>query len=360
MRVRRRSKQATFSAIFAAFACGALFCTRWLAVDAGAGYVAAPGQRVRLAPARASSSPTRAPLDSEPVLLQDESFRFVHDGVVSEVAVARVGQGPAVLLLPALSSISTITEVRDVQMILAEAGFEVVAVDWPGLGSKSKPRANWSPLAYEEFLLQVLTHVVPSPALVVAAGHAAGYVLRVSDRDPSAFGRAVLVAPTWRGPVPTMLKGRRPEWLDTVRSLVDTPLLGPVLYKLNLNDFVVRLMGRLHVYSSPTWLDEQDRMESKREVTTAEGARHASIRFVTGALDPFQDAEAVSRSAAALGSRLLVILGSETPSRSREEMDSLVRVLPRAPVILPRGRLGILEEFPNEVAQAILAFANEQ
>lgn len=290
---------------------------------------------------------------------REDTFFFKHGDSSCYVDVTFAGQGPRVLLLPALSSISTRGEMRGLQALLASAGFETIAPDWPGLGTSAKRSADWSPEVYEAFLMQLLVDVAPSPALVVAAGHAAGYVLRVSEQLPNAFQQAVLVAPTWRGPVPTMFKGRRPGWLAAVRKLVDLPFIGSLFYKLNLNDFVIRLMARRHVYSEPRWLDErQERMVSKRAVTQAHGARHASIRFVTGALDPYESASPFLSAAAALGDRVLVIIGGEMPGRSRAEVDALMEVLPTHLVDLPRGRLGVHEEFPEEVAEAILAFAN--
>lgn len=244
------------------------------------------------------------------------------------------------------------------QAVLADSGFDTLAIDWPGLGAEPKSGADWTPERYTDFLLHVLSDVWPRPSLVVAAGHAAGYVLRAGVENPDSFGRAALVSPTWRGPIPTMLKGERPWWLEILRGLVDIPVLGQALYRLNLNDFVVKLMGRRHVYSAAEWLDNPERMRSKRAVASATGARHASVRFVTGALDPFEDAEPFVASARLLAPRLLVVSGGEVPLRSRKEVDALAAVLPRPAVTLPGGKLGVHEEFPSEVGAAVLAFAS--
>ena len=50
----------------------------------------------------------------------------------------RRGQGPTVLLLPALSSISTRHEMRPLQERLS-AQYRTVAVDWPGFGDRPRP-----------------------------------------------------------------------------------------------------------------------------------------------------------------------------------------------------------------------------
>ena len=53
---------------------------------------------------------------------------------VVRVGVDRLGVGPTVLLLPALSSISTRREMRLLQERLA-SNFTTVAIDWPGFGT---------------------------------------------------------------------------------------------------------------------------------------------------------------------------------------------------------------------------------
>ena len=57
------------------------------------------------------------------------------------VGVDRLGVGPTVLLLPALSSISTRREMRPLQERLA-SNFTTVAVDWPGFGSGTAARRS--------------------------------------------------------------------------------------------------------------------------------------------------------------------------------------------------------------------------
>lgn len=318
-----------------------------------------------------SSSGSRITREAQPVPVtadreaswKEGTFEWMCDDIVHNIGFTRAepatpSRGEEVLLLPALSSISTREEMAGLQRVLVESGFDTLAVDWPGLGKEPKEQADWTPDKYAAFLAHVVSEVWPRPSLVVAPGHAAGYVLRVGAEDPGAFGRAAVIAPTWRGPLPTMLGGARPDWLGVPRFLVDLPLLGQALYRLNLNDFVVRLMGRRHVYSAQDWLDDADRMNSKRAVASATGARHASVRFVTGALDPFESAEPFLEAAKVLGPRLLVVSGGEVPARSQAEINALADVTPRTAVTLPGGKLGVHEEFPEEVGAAVLAFAS--
>jgi pimeloyl-ACP methyl ester carboxylesterase len=124
------------------------------------------------------------------------------------LGVDRLGAGPTVLLLPALSSISTRREMRPLQDRLA-SNFITVAVDWPGFGEEPRPAIRSQRDAYVAFLRYILTEVVPQPIATVAAGHAASYALAVGAAAPNSTGRLCLIAPTWRGPLPTMMGGKR-------------------------------------------------------------------------------------------------------------------------------------------------------
>jgi hypothetical protein len=45
-----------------------------------------------------------------------------------------------------------------------------------------------------------------------------------------------------------MMNGRRPLF-DRICRIVDLPLIGPLLYGLNVNRFVIRYMAAGHVYA---------------------------------------------------------------------------------------------------------------
>src|SRR5678816_1450499 len=91
-----------------------------------------------------------------------EDIEWHWESQVVRVGVDRSGSGPTVLLLPALSSISTRREMRLLQERLA-SNFTTVAVDWPGFGDEPRPAIRWRPDAYVAFLRYVLTEVVTQP-----------------------------------------------------------------------------------------------------------------------------------------------------------------------------------------------------
>jgi hypothetical protein len=69
----------------------------------------------------------------------DERVDWKTDGKTVTVGLTRYSAGPDLLLLPALSSISTRAEMRALQERLGTA-FATTAIDWPRFGVLPRPR----------------------------------------------------------------------------------------------------------------------------------------------------------------------------------------------------------------------------
>src|SRR5579872_1708742 len=115
------------------------------------------------------------------------------------IGVDDAGSGPLLLLLPALSSISTRAEMYPLMERL-KSRFRVIALDWPGFGTARRPDLRWTPDALSSFLDHAIETLGARPEGIIAAGHAATYLLHHAARHPGAANRIVLLAPTWRGP----------------------------------------------------------------------------------------------------------------------------------------------------------------
>jgi pimeloyl-ACP methyl ester carboxylesterase len=232
--------------------------------------------------------------------------------------------------------------------------FTTFAIDWPGFGDQPRAPMPWEPDAYIAFLQHVIAQMPFRLFATVAAGHAAPYALSVAANGPGSLGSLCLVAPTWRGPLPTMMPGRRVAGAWITRA-GDLPILGAALYRLNVNGSVVRMMARGHVYSDPNWLTGE-RFQQKIAVTRAPGARYASIRFVTGMLDLISDRASFIELAQRVKDPILVLYGAATPRRSKAEMETLASLPHVEAVELPRGKLAVHEEFPDAVADRVNEF----
>jgi pimeloyl-ACP methyl ester carboxylesterase len=275
-------------------------------------------------------------------------------GTPVAVGVSRAGTGPVLLMLPALSSISTRREMAPLARQLG-SDFTTVMVDWPGFGDAPRPAMAWHPAAYRAFLAELAA--AERPFATIAAGHAAGYCLALARERTGAAGRLCLMAPTWRGPAPTVM-GKRHAAFGRVARAGDLPVIGQALYRLNVNPFMVKKMALGHVYVEPGALPAA-LLEEKLAVTRAAGARHASIRFVLGELDPMTSRDEFLDAARAVTDPILLVYGADTPSRSKAEMEALAALPNVRTEMLPAGKLAVHEEFADVAAAALRPFLGE-
>jgi pimeloyl-ACP methyl ester carboxylesterase len=282
-----------------------------------------------------------------------DEIEWRYQGNSVRVGMTWHGQGLSLLMLPALSSISTRREMWPLQERLGSR-FTTLAVDWVGFGDRPRPPLGWSPEIYRSFLGHVLTEVAPRPFATIAAGHAAAYCLDAGAARPGSTGRLCLISPTWRGPLPTMM-GRKHPMFAQISRMVDWPVVGDLLYRLNVNRFMVRKMALGHVYAESSTLSDA-RFEEKMAVTRAFGARYSSVRFVAGELDPMATREAFLIAARQVNDPIMVVYGAETPPRSRAEMEALAGLPNVVATVVPHAKLAVHEEFPDEVATTIKHF----
>jgi pimeloyl-ACP methyl ester carboxylesterase len=235
--------------------------------------------------------------------------------------------------------------------------FRCIIPDWPGFGlDAARPRAEaLTPALLAGFLRAFAQQFGARPAPVIAAGHSAAYVLALAAEAPERFSHIVLAAPTWRGPLPTAMgEHRRPLW-HRLRRAVETPVVGPALFRLNMSAPVMRRMMRAHVYSDPAFLTSE-RMAAKSAVTRRRGARFATAAFVTGELDLVRRQEDFLRlfSAPELPP-VLVLIGTATPPKSRAAMEAIAALRGLRTERIP-GSLAAHEEYPLAVAEVVRPF----
>jgi pimeloyl-ACP methyl ester carboxylesterase len=258
-----------------------------------------------------------------------------------------------VLLLPAFSTVSTRREMWPLAEALGD-GFRAVAVDWPGFGDGRQPRLDYAPDLLLRFLEAFVAVTFSDPPAVVAAGHAAGYALALARRKPGVWRKMALVAPTWRGPLPTVMGGYKPLQRH-VRALVYAPLVGPLVYRLNIMMPVIGMMLRGHVYADPRSLSDE-RLREKQRIARRAGRRYGSASFVTGALDPVRSRQEFLTLAREAGVPVMAVVAPQIPPRSRAEIEALGHEAGVALCHVPAGALGVHEEFPQQVATCIRPF----
>jgi pimeloyl-ACP methyl ester carboxylesterase len=266
-----------------------------------------------------------------------------------------LGEGQPILLLPAFSTVSTRSEMRHLAQQLA-GQFQVVAVDWPGFGESDRPRIDYKPAVYHSFLRSFVQSIFSEPIVVIAAGHAAGSVMHLAQQSPAPWSYVILTAPTWRGPLPTAMGEKRPAY-NVLRQIVRLPLLGQFLYFLNTLPPFLRWMYQRHVYADPKHVT-RSLMAEKWQATRRWGARLASAAFVTGALDPVRDRMQFIDYFQPLPVPVLMVIGEQTPPKSREEMEIVVHFSGVQVLRMP-GSLGLHEEYADELMAGLLPMLNK-
>lgn len=261
------------------------------------------------------------------------------------------GEGLPLLMLPAFSSVCTRGEVAELAKLLA-THFQVTAIDWPGFGESSRLSLDYNPALYEQFLADFVKSVFNAPIYIVGAGHSAGYILKLAVKQPDAVSKIVLLAPTWRGPLPTM--GVNRNIASIVREIVRSPIFGQALYKLNTTPSFLSWMYRRHVFTDTAKLTPEFIAE-KWQTTQKANARFGSAAFVTGNIDTIHSQSEFLSLVKSLKFPIMGVIGASTPPKSRQEMDALGELKEVTSVIIP-GTLGLHEEYPEVVFEVILPF----
>lgn len=264
---------------------------------------------------------------------------------------------PQALLLPALSSVSERAEMAALAEDLAR-DHRCLVPDWPGFGAHPRAALPLTPDTLHAFL-DALLEAAPGPyALAVAAGHAAAYLAAAAARRPGRFGRLALVAPTWRGPLPTMMGPERAGLCRAVRRVIEAPLVGPALYRVNVSQLIIARMLRAHVYGDPAAVTP-DLIARKQAVALQPRGRFGTAAFVAGGLDPVASrAEFLSLFPRSLPP-VLLLRPERAPPRSGGEMDALGAHLSARGIGETRripGALAAHEEHPGAIAAIIRAW----
>ncbi|WP_373539892.1 alpha/beta fold hydrolase [Chamaesiphon sp.] len=290
---------------------------------------------------------------TDPIVIDPTAtYHWNWQGQTLSIAYETMGAGEPILLLPAFSTVSSRTEMSGLAAQL-RSQFQVTTVDFPGFGDSARPRLDYAPPLYRQFLADFVRDILAAPVTIVAAGHAAGYALNLAATVPDRVSKLILVAPTWRGPLPTMARGQQP-WLKNVRELIRTPLLGQFLYQLTTTSNFLSFMYRRHVYADASTLTPA-LLAQKRQITQQSGARYGAAAFVTGGLDPYLDRMSAIADLQSLNIPVLVAIGQDSPPKSKAEMSALA-ALPNVTSCTLPGTLGMHEEYPSELHDVILPF----
>ena len=261
--------------------------------------------------------------------------------------------GPLYLLLPALSTISSRGEWKYFAQNLDKQS-HIISFDWPGFGDSERPKISYNIEILKQALRAALQHLEQfkqEKITVVAAGHSASVALALATESSENWSKLILVAPTWRGPLPTMT-GWNPKHFAWLRGLVGLPIVGPVLYHLNTSQSILKFMLRRHVWVQSNWLTDE-RLLEQQKISRKPGSRFASAAFVTGGLDPAADRSWWFRQIKNLLCTVHVVIAKQAPPRSKREMELLAVHAQQVSEI--EGRLGLHQEFGARLNEQLIS-----
>ena len=268
-----------------------------------------------------------------------------------QIVYETIGEGSPVLLLPAFSTVSSRTEMKAIANLLATK-YQVTVLDWLGFGESQCPPVDYNPALFQQLLGDIVKSIFNSPIILIAAGHASGYTLKFAQDNPDLVSQLILIAPTWQGPLRVM--GLPDGVRNGVKNLVRSPVIGQGLYYLNTTPSFLRLMYKRHVYVDETKLTPEF-IARKHQITSKPGARYAPAAFVTGAIDPVADREEFLQLLESVSIPVLIILAENAPPKSKAEMEAMAE-LEKLQTVKLKGTLGIYEEYPEAVTEAIRQF----
>ncbi|MDJ0897412.1 MAG: alpha/beta hydrolase [Xenococcus sp. MO_188.B8] len=275
-------------------------------------------------------------------------YNWSYLGKQYQVVYETVGEGNPVLLLPAFSTVSSRTEMKGIADLIAKQ-YRVTVLDWLGFGESECPPVNYNPILFHQLLGNFVKSIFDSPIILIAAGHASGYALKFTQDNPDIISQLILIAPTWQGPLRVM--GLPDGVRNGVKNLVRSPIIGQGLYYLNTTPSFLRLMYKRHVYVNESKLTPEF-IDRKHQITSKKGARYGPAAFVTGAIDPVTNREEFLQLLESVSIPVLIILAENAPPKSKAEMRAMAE-LDKVQTVRLRGTLGIYEEYPKAVTEAI-------
>ncbi|MEM8638217.1 MAG: alpha/beta hydrolase [Cyanobacteria bacterium P01_G01_bin.54] len=278
-----------------------------------------------------------------------QQYTWQWQGQSLQIAYESLGNGPPLLLLPPFSTVSTRAEVAPLAKLLAQ-NYQAITLDWPGFGDSDRPPIAYQPELLQAFLTDFVRAQFSAPIPVIAAGHAAGYVLKLAQQNT--WSKIALVAPTWQGPLAVM--GAPAVVRSGLCNLVRSPGLGQALYYLNTRPAFLKWMYRRHVFADPERLTSE-LMAERYEGTQKAGARYGPAAFVTGTLDPVATQADWLALAQAVTVPFFVITAEQAPPKSTANMAALTTLSPVQSLALP-GSLGMIEETATAIAPPMLDF----
>ena len=254
--------------------------------------------------------PIYSELDGEP------SIYSWGDGVVYYHAK---GQGQPIVMLHDFGIAASAYQMKPTYDRLAEE-YRVCAPDWLGYGLSTRPAVEHTAAAYVRMLGDFVGEVIKSPAIIMAAGPAAAYAVRLAHREPDKVSHLILLCPTG---VERMVAPAS-KWQQAARTLLNLPVVGTFVFNLLASKAALRWDLRHRVFFDPK-LVTTEMVEYTWASAHQPGAKWGPISYWTGLLNL-----PIANELGALQQPTMIVWGQQARQTPVEEIQGFKRYRPDA------------------------------
>lgn len=254
---------------------------------------------------------------------------------------------PPVLMIHGIGGGSSLFQYRKNSEALANAGFEVYALDLLGFGKSSRPAIRTT---QDLLIAQTETFIdetIGEPTVIVANGLSAAHSIRLAAERPDLVRALVLIDPTG------YKRLNRPQTAERIRDFERfSGLLGETLYQVLLADNI-RDIFLLDAYASQKSLTPEVISEFDAQLRV-ENAKWIILSFITGNLD-----QAVSALWPQVTQPSLIIWGADADTTPLEDAEDFLAARPEVKlVVIDDAKLVPNEDQPEVFNAAVLEFLN--
>jgi pimeloyl-ACP methyl ester carboxylesterase len=270
---------------------------------------------------------TRGPITGKTRFLDLPDGRLAYD---------ETGEGPLIVATPAMLDLRS--ELRLLTPLLIEAGFRTVTIDQRGMGETSSPWPEYGSTPMARDLIALIEHLDAGPAIIYGTSNGAAAAVYLAAERPDLVRGLVLAAP--------FVRDGKISWVQRqLMSIMRVPFLTLPLY----------------ISYYPRWEPRQPRVAdfdehaAKLKTNLSEPSRRGVIRAYM-----FQQShrEAEARLGKVIAPSL-VIMGSGDVDWPDPEAEArwVASQLGSELLLLEGAGHHPHVEYPHEVAQAVVAFA---
>ncbi len=200
--------------------------------------------------------------------------------------------------------------------------FRVYAIDLLGFGLSDRPSIDYTSETFTDLISDFIREVIGKPAIVVAHGLTAAFVVADAYRHPKFFERLVLVTPP-----PTILQEQSSSPLNVARKvLLRSPVLGQFIYNQLTSRRAIRRFYDRKGYHNPGLITD----ELVEYIFTS--AHQPNARFAVASLLSNGLSMDVHEAFARLQMPVTVVLGREGALTPPEAISAFKRVNSRVDV----------------------------